>query len=101
MLDAIDEYIAGTVLFSKRRVQLMERVQVALVGCAGADEAFALATAWSRAEDAAVVTAMTELCERFDAAAGAIMEVNDAADARLLSHEPAPLRVLVPITIER
>ena len=84
VLDAIDEYIGHTVSFSKRRVQLMERVQVALVGCAGSDEAMALATTWSRAEDAAVVTAMTELCERFDAAAAAILEVNDAVDARLL-----------------
>ncbi len=83
VLDAIDDYIATTVAYSKKRVQLLERVQVALVGFAGADEAVTMATGWSRGEDAAVVTAMAELSERFDRAAAAVLEVNDAAEARL------------------
>lgn len=83
MLDAIEQYIVGSVQFSRKRVQMLERVQVGLVGLCGADEAMTVATHWAYGEDREVMRQIGDLCVRFDAAAEKLQRVNDAVDTRL------------------
>lgn len=83
-MDSIDDYITSTVWFSKRRLMMMERLQVAYVGFAGNDEAISMTTEWSGAEDEAIVSSMEELQIKFDTAANKMLEINDAVDTRLM-----------------
>jgi hypothetical protein len=59
-------------------------MKVGLVGLAGADEAFTLATQWAYGEDKEVLQRIGELCLRFDEAAEKLLQVNDVVDARLV-----------------
>lgn len=82
-LDAIESYLGMLVTFSNTRLQMMERLEVAMMSCVGTDQSVSAVTKWCRTDAEQINVTVKEIREKFEESVTALFKVNDAVDTRL------------------